>query len=213
MQANPLKQLIPVPASISRDWTITVNGERVDAASACISSQFGRWHYGLHPHGYDTCWFEEPNGGGVITIPYSVIDNEIWVGLIIEHRPNMGGRRLCAIGGYIDPGEHPDFAAAREMAEEVALSDQPPTALPGPAANPNRAVYIADAERGQGCHFYCLSVAAESLQPERDSCRRWVAPESAEMDSVLFYHWREAIVRTADSLALAGIARLLASQS
>ncbi len=124
----------------------------------------------------------------------------------------MGGERLCAIGGFIDSGELPEAAAAREMTEEVALADQPPIALPGPAANPNRAMVIADGERGQGCHFYRLPVAADSLQPERDACRVWLAPPHAEMDSVLFYHWREAVLRTADSLALAGIARLLASE-
>ena len=124
----------------------------------------------------------------------------------------MGGERLCAIGGFIDAGEQPDVAAAREMAEEVALSDEPPAALPGPAANSNRASVIADPEEGQGAHFYALAVAPESLQPEHDACRVWRAPPQAEMASVQFYRWRDAIGRTADALALAGIARLLARE-
>jgi 8-oxo-dGTP pyrophosphatase MutT (NUDIX family) len=124
----------------------------------------------------------------------------------------MGGQRLCAIGGYIDAGERSDMVAAREMKEQVALMGAVPVALPRPAANLNRTMYIVGAEQGLGCHYYSQSVPPEWLSNECDGSWIWAALPQAEYDLVWFCTWREAVVRTTYALVLAGIARLLANE-
>ncbi len=202
-----LPRLAPVPPGERRGWTLTVDGARVDCAAAELTSPIGTWQYGWHPRGYDTWWFTEERGGGSLTLPYARRDGELLVGLLSEDRPNMGGAVLCAIGGYVDPGEDHATAQAREAEEETGLTG---TAMAlGEAVNPNRAFFVMDAAQGAGVHLFAVQIDASALEARGDGWM-WRARRGAEVREVSFLPWRAAVDRTSDGMALAAIARLVA---
>lgn len=204
------KPLPPIPAGMQKGWGLRIDDKPVDCRSARLDSKFGTWSYGMHPHGYDGWWFAEFGGGGVITLPYSVIDDILWVGLIEEDRPNLGGETLCAIGGYLDENENPETAARREAFEETGLS-VPHFRLAGVPAASNRALFVADHRAGEGVKFYAAHVPQEALTPPTEGRRYWSPPRKAEVGRVVFMDWRDAVMSSPDALALAAIARLLAT--
>jgi len=189
---------------------VTLDGQSVPCSSLRLESGFGTLSYGWHPKGYDTWCFAEEGGGGAICVPTCVKDGEWLVGLVEEDRPNLGGRTLCAPGGFVDPGERQADAARREVAEETG-HDSSVKALGGVPMVSNRAFFFALPAQGQGVHAFTFEVNAAELC-ERTSEGYWkLAPKGkAELDGLLFMPWRTAVERCPDALALAAIARLLA---
>ncbi|MEM9385992.1 MAG: NUDIX domain-containing protein [Pseudomonadota bacterium] len=223
--------LTELPSDAEPDWTLIVDGTPMRCRMARLESVFGAWSYGWHPGGYDTWWFAEHAGGGAIVLPYVKVEGRLLVGLIAEQRPNAGSKVWGAIGGFVDGDESHLRAAQREALEEVGLASETVHALPGTPALSNRAFFVADLPAGKGVHFFAVAVpqAQVELVSERDTTGRkmhddllapspsspkvsgrWWTPPGAEIEQILFLDWEDAVVASADALALAGLARLKA---
>ena len=203
----------PVPEGTRRGWTLTLDGRPVSCRSLRLESSFGTLSYGIHPQGYDTWCFAEEGGGGVVCIPTCLKDGEWLVGLVEEDRPNLGGRTLCAPGGFVDPGEHQADAARRELSEETG-HDVSPRPLEGVPMVSDRAFFFAQPALDQGVHAFTFDVPPSELK-ERTVEGYWrLAPQGkAELDGLLFIPWKIAVTRSPDALALAVIARLMATRT
>lgn len=192
-----------IPKNSYKTWTVEIDGKEKLVEKITITSKFGEFTYGLRPEKYDGLAFHEQNGGGVIFLPYYFDSNRILhVGLIFESRPNMGEKpQLCAIGGFREPGESPEKSQARETLEETGLDSQAAVLLPGLPLNPNRTLFIADPERGEGINVFALEISENNLPSK----------ESDSFHRIHFFPWHKAISLSPDAIALAAIARLLAT--
>ncbi len=163
---TPLKD---IKNSLSRDWTLKIDGKEVPGVKSVELSNpsCGTLIYGEHPEGYDTWFFHENGGGGEIAILYfkdSV--GLLHISLIKENRINMDGENYCAIGGFFDPKDtNKEFAIHRETKEETGLETKLEK-LPGLVVNTNRAVFITNADEGQGLSCYSAEISLSDV--ERD---------------------------------------------
>ncbi|OGG58880.1 hypothetical protein A2765_00675 [Candidatus Kaiserbacteria bacterium RIFCSPHIGHO2_01_FULL_56_24] len=210
-------EIKPIPAETKRGWKVLIDGAEIKPAHISLESGFGTLEYGLRPEGYDGWTFKEKNGGGSILIPYSRIDGDIIVGLIEERRLNIGETPvLCAIGGFVDPHESHRDAQIREAREETGLDSSEAKRLEGLPANTNRSFFVTDPSLDEGVDAYSLYVPQERLRKTSDGTWQFGddAPDPDVMiekrHAVRFLPWREAIRRTPDAIARAGIAQLLA---
>ena len=203
--------LSEIPADKKPGWTVTINGERTNANKVEIESRFGRLEYGQHPGGgYDTWTFTEAGHGGAITVPYALADDgTLLVGLIEEDRPNMGGKRWCAIGGFRNPFESAVAAEQRERHEEADVLARLEAQRLGVRINCNRAFFVADPKEDQGIQAARLEVPFRQLQATAVPGAR--AELRGPKSTVVFFAWTDAVLRTSgDGIALAGIAQLAA---
>lgn len=154
-----------IPDDHKRDWTVIVDGKRVEVSILELHSRFGDFYYGLRSEGFDGWVFHERGGGGSFTIPYAwTPEGELRVGLVLEERPNMSAQPvLCAIGGFIDSGETHDQAQIREAREETGLDAQRSTKLEGLPANSNRFFFVANPYAGEGM-YVCIRIGAILLR-------------------------------------------------
>jgi ADP-ribose pyrophosphatase YjhB (NUDIX family) len=210
-------KMVPIPKEKGRGWKVIIDGEERVVGQIELQSKFGTLTYGLRPEGYDGWVFREQGGGGVVTVPYSrTPDGELLVGLLMEKRANMGdGYVWCVIGGFIDPGETHKQAQVRETAEEAGLNAVTAMELAGPHTNANRAFFVADADAGEGVHASALSLPFDLLEAD-DSIFKLkdaaVLPGFKKAADVRFFPWRVAVGITADALARAAIAQLVAAK-
>ncbi len=194
------------------DWQLWVDGTPVPCGSLQLTSEVGYVTYGRHPRGYDTWWFRERNGGSGALLPVSRAPSGWLVGLVEEERPNMGGSRLCVLGGFRDAEESALCAAVREADEEVGLAVPVGEVVGlGAPVSPNRAFWIADRERGEGTALFVQAVDFRALVPAGPMRWTWVAQRAAEQRGLVFLPWREAVASTADALALSAIVRWIAT--
>ncbi len=208
----------PIPREKKRGWRLAIDGKEVESSMLELSSKFGTLLYGLRPEGYDAWVFAETAGGGAVTIPYAFTDGkELLVGLLPEKRANMGGERLCLVGGFVDPGEKHRDAAVREASQEAGITFTS-AELPGLPLNANRAFFVADPDAGEGLHCYAVHVHFAMLTHVEG--RDWrIDSEYADAEAlgkakhVVFMPWHQAVQRTADAIAVAAIARLMAALS
>lgn len=211
--------MISIPPDKKRGWEVTIDGIKMHPSIVRIESKFGELIYGLRPEGYDAWVFKEIGGGGAVTIPF-VIDQKngtLLVGLLPESRPNMGGLQLCAVGGFIDPGESHKDAAVREAEEESGL-DIEAEKIEGVTFNSNRAFFVADPSCGEGMHTWGVRIPFEWLSFNNNDGTWHIAQlpnGSAERlgkaTKVVFMPWIRAVRESADGIALAAIARLVAT--
>ncbi|QQS15118.1 MAG: NUDIX domain-containing protein [Rhodospirillales bacterium] len=169
--------------------------------------------------GYDGWSYREPNGG-VVIVPFVMIRDEVFVGVVKQYRHNMGGAVLNAPRGFVDPGESPNAAAAREYHEETGANAEAVEELPGEAVNTNSA-FVETPKRGDGVRFFKVSVQAGDVECIDGrfllSPRMVSQSESAvshrlaeQLERMEFIPWYDA-ARVADMFTVAGVARLLAS--
>ncbi|MDE2071483.1 MAG: NUDIX domain-containing protein [Patescibacteria group bacterium] len=148
-----------------------------------------------------------------MTVPWAKMpDGEILVGLVHEHRPNMGPvKTLSPPGGFVDAGESREQAQRRESVEEGGLDTGGAVPLPGLPVNSDRLYLVQDATKDEGMHMYHIEVAFDRLEqvgpslwrPKKDVIRH-------KKESDLYFHpWREAVDLSADALGLAAIAKLM----
>ena len=116
---------IDAEAQDGRGWQIEVNGETIEGQ--ITEARLGSEHlgidvvYGQRPEGYDGIVIRERGGGGAVTIPYMVHPetSDVYVGLVEESRPTIGGKVLNVPRGFLNKGEGHDDAAIRETTEET----------------------------------------------------------------------------------------------
>lgn len=211
-------EMQPIPSVKARGWAVKIDGKEQTVGSVELESKFGKLIYGLRPEGYDAWVFCEAGGGGAVTIPVSVmLGGKVFVGLILEKRANMGDKPVwCAIGGFLDPGETHEQTQVREAAEESGLNTMSAKNLPGLHINSNRAFFVADAA-SEGTRAYVLNVPEDMLELDGGECWKLKAstllPGFKKSGDVRFFEINEAILRTADALALAAMAKVMVLMS
>jgi len=206
-----------IPKEVPQDkrWKVDDSyDERRNVDFLQLLSQCGLLIYGQRPEGYPSWVFAEQGGGGVIILPYVIpVSGEILVGLIKEKRANMGEEPAwCGIGGFLNPNETHREAQVREFVEETGFLEAVQSEeLPGLPINADRAFYVADPQKGEGVHAYCIRILDGELEANgdcfklRDSVLR---PGFEKVNEVRFFPWRKAVQITADGLALAALAKL-----
>lgn len=212
----------PIPEDKKRGWKVLLNGqEQGGVETFClVSEKHGELTYGLRPEGYDAWVYREPNGGGEVTIPYSISpEGQLIVGLLQEARPNMGVIKVwCAIGGFVDRGESKEKAQVREAGEEAGLDAKKARILPGLPTVANRAFWVADCCNGEGVHAFGLPIPYNQLDPEENvgsGVPVWKLRETnflpgfKKQDDLRFFICYDAIAKTADGLARSAIAQLM----
>ncbi len=206
-------------------WRIFVNGEEQLRVLHLVLDHpsFGTLTYGLTAGGHDGWSFHERGGGGSVILPFSMVDGELFVGLVEQQRPHQGGTVLNAPRGFVDPAERRDAAAQRELMEETGI-DVPASALsalPGAPANPNSG-FFETTGTDEGVHFFAVEIPAERLlgqgnrrmfaegavDKRAEVCRSKLAEQVGE---VVFVPWYEAAT-LGDMFTNAAVARLLAAR-
>lgn len=210
----------PVPDG-SKRYRVIVDGIEVDARHVRIeSNRFEIVEYGERPEGYDGCVVYERGGGGAATIPWTVYEGELYVGLVQESRANMFGTWYDVCGGYVNPHEtHAQAAARRATVEAGITADAPRDELPGRAVNANRTYFVGDPAKGEGIHFFAVFVPVDHVEIDYDEQHLRLlrfktgiptVQLSKPAEKIRFLPWRDAIRESPCGIALAGIMRLIA---
>lgn len=128
--------------------------------------------YGQGPDGYDQWAIREPNGGGSVTVPYVVIDGELYVGAISQFR-RFTGRKITEVSrGFSLPDETHDETSSRELGEETGAHESLSSRrypLDGKNVNPNSTFFIANPNKGEGVKFFALQMRPDEVELRRDS--------------------------------------------
>jgi hypothetical protein len=156
-----------LPDGAKRGWKAYLNGEEITEPirSIVISNPgFGDLRYGATPMGYDAWAFHENGGGGSVVIPYAVLDGRLYIGLILQNRPNQGGKVLNVPRGFLEPGKNHFETAHKESDEEVGYGKPYDiTPLGGEPQNPN-STFFETWGQGEGVRFYALPIPSEALE-------------------------------------------------
>jgi len=201
---------------------VYVDGRPVDQVASIVIEhpRLGTLTYGETPLGYDSWSFRENGGGGSVILPFIVANDEVFVGVVRQMRPNQGGEVWNLPRGFLDPGEDRALSAARELTEEVGLPVQAADVfpLPGQPGNPNSAFFETWAE-GEGVTFFGVKVDA-ALTVRADDGFRFksevldespLAQRSRLAEAIgeaLFIPWYDA-AQLGDLFTNAAVARLL----
>jgi ADP-ribose pyrophosphatase YjhB (NUDIX family) len=115
---------IPAEKQSNPGWKVIVNGDSWEAVGSAklVQEKMGiQVSYGMRPEGYDGITIRELTGGGAVTIPYMIHPEtgHIYVGLVKEYRPLLGGDVWNVPRGFVDFGETHQQAAEREVVEEM----------------------------------------------------------------------------------------------
>lgn len=112
-----------------RDWTVYIDGKVTPIKNrlSIESKEFGRFEYAMSSLGHDAIVYTYAGKGGVVIVPYCIIDGELFVGFVEQLRPNQadayGNTKVLNLPqGYVDPGEQFITASERESDEELELN-------------------------------------------------------------------------------------------
>ncbi len=203
----------------SRQWRAFVGDQEVDSAKVVlVNSAFDvAIGVGQRPEGYQGPIVRQSHGGGEVSLPFfrhPERDGEIWVGLLMESRPNMGGATLCAVGGLNAATLSRDETIRKEGEEEGGFSAEP-NILPGAFVNGDRLFFLADPRANEGVRFGAIEVPFSAMTFEDGITEEAHFSAGTEFGkkpgAVIFKPWKRAVIETADALALSAIARLVAS--
>lgn len=184
--------------------------------------------YGQTPAGYDSWNFHEAGGGGSVIIPYVLVKEDIFIGVVKEARYNMGGDIWnCPRGGLNSSTESHLAAAQRELAEEVFQCEtfDPTTCevveLPGEPGNP-LSTYFATLDPSEGCRYFATSFNEADIVQDGDGYifrEGFIKPNhkfSADQQRVgerisecRFIHWTQGACLK-DQFTNVAVARLIA---
>lgn len=163
------KLVKPISEETNHDWVIEIDGQPVKAKHVTFNnSKFGLLSFGQRPEGTIGWIWHEASGGGQGVVPYSVIDDLLFIGLVQESRPMLSGLAWNIPRGFINPGETHFDSAKRELGEEVGnLSWLELKELQGLPANPN-STFFDTSSRGGDFRFFGLEIPAVILTPNID---------------------------------------------
>ncbi len=207
----------------ARNWIVLLDDQPVHAVRSLTvhHPHYGVLAYGETPAGHDGWSFRETGGGGVVVLPFVPRANDLYVGLLRQHRHNQGGDVWNAPRGFVEPGEDHLAAGHRELGEETGIDARLHRLflLAGSPGNPNSA-FFETPEASLGVRFVAvefspgdltevdgtlqLREALVSSNPEARSHRT-----AEQISAARFFHWTEA-ARVADMFTNAAVARLLA---
>lgn len=198
------------------DWIVLADGKMISVGKLLIVNPRAGLAIalGMRPEGYQGPIIRESKGGGEVSLPYfrHPTTGELWVGLLMESRPNMGGAALCVVGGMNSAGLTRDETMMKEGEEEGGFTADPEI-LPGSFINHNRLLALADYRQNEGIRVGAVEVPFEMLSFEdgitTEAHFREGTTFGKKPGAVIFKPWQTAVGETADGIALAAIARLL----
>jgi ADP-ribose pyrophosphatase YjhB (NUDIX family) len=162
-------KVLPLEEGAERGWTVKLDGKEVSANHIEMANpELGTSViYGQRPEGFDGPILKERGGGGSVTVPYMIhpTTGALYVGLIREYRPTMGGDGVhyAVPRGMLDMGESHLDASVRETKEELGLkSNTLEPILLAEGKNFNSA-FFDTSEDGEGVKFFALPVSLEDL--------------------------------------------------
>ncbi len=162
----------PVPVGKVKDWSASILDEsgvrQIKLQNPKIAMSV---HYGMRPEGYDGVVVREERGGSVI-IPYTVDESgQLYVGVIKESRPTMGGFVWNLPRGAADAADKDlKLAALREMEEETGIKTNLDRIRQlSSNVNPNSA--LMDTSTGNGVSFFALEFRPVELVKDDGSYR------------------------------------------
>ncbi len=156
-------------------WKLTVDGVGLSPKQfTLVNEQLGgQLVYGRNPaSGRDQWAYHERGGGGSITLPFAILDDELYIAVVQQNRPlQSDGPALNTVRGFLDPGRTHFETAAAELSQELGLMAGP-IELPGPGNNPNSA-FFETRGGGEGVSFWAVPVPAGLLERTDDPlCRQ-----------------------------------------
>lgn len=167
---------IPPDKQGKRGWKVEVNGVEVaEVSRVSISNpKFGVLEYGSDPAGYDRWGFHENGGGGSVVVPYSLIEGELYIGVVEQVRVNQGGAVLNIPRGFLHAGETHFRAARREFVEETSHTPQKNDVFrfEGRSMNPNSA-FFETIGPDEGVQAFGLRISHEVLERRLDGGYRF----------------------------------------
>ncbi|OGD94983.1 hypothetical protein A3F02_03735 [Candidatus Curtissbacteria bacterium RIFCSPHIGHO2_12_FULL_38_9b] len=221
-----LKNVSEIDDQVSRGWKVELNGEVVDEVSSIrlIQERMGVYaEYGKTPGGWDGLALEEVGGGGSVTVPYLNIDDEIYIGVVEENRPNAGGMVLNVPRGFMDPGETHFQTAKRELTEETGYEpvEKRIQSLEGDPMNPNSTYFVTKGDGG--VRVYKVEIREDEVMTvvhdaDKPEGRVYAFnPEVLNAESKMgekvmksrFIHWSK-VIKLNDMFTVAAVGRLLA---
>lgn len=165
-------EVTPLKGDDSRGWEVQIDGQPVDASSLVITnSNLGvNVSYGMRPEGYDGVVIRERGGGGSVTVPYTRVDDELYVGMVLEERKTIGSYVWNVPRGFLDAGERHEDAAVRELQEETGAQAKTygSIILLASGINANSAFFDTNSQPNEpnaGVRFYALEVDGSALEP------------------------------------------------
>jgi len=214
---------IPYNEQKNRSWTLEIDtGGGLKMVKnvrrmRLYNDSFGDLTYGKTPDGYDSWSFHQRGGGGAVTIPFAIINNQVYFGLIWQKRHNQGGFVWNSPGGFLGFGEKHDDAAKTQLIDETGFSaDDRIFSLEGELANPNRAFFKTWVS-GEGEKFYAIEVKAGELELEPEHKGAFCfkkellkeLPKTAEViGKCVFFPWPFPVM-VGDEYTIVVVARLL----
>lgn len=130
-----------------RGWEVYLNDELVDfpiRSIRLVQTRMGvTAEYAMGPQKYDQIVLKEPGGGGAITVPYLVDpEGQIFIGMVHQYRPLIGGVIPNAPRGFFDPNNDANHSetAENELGQETNLREMGKRIVPlAHGINPNTA--------------------------------------------------------------------------
>ncbi|MBI2676575.1 MAG: NUDIX domain-containing protein [Candidatus Yanofskybacteria bacterium] len=191
----------PITKETKHDWTIEVDGQSVDAKHVVFDNpKFGKLSFGQRPEGTVGWMWHEASGGDQGVVPFSVINNLLYIGLIQEERPTIPGRFTWNIPrGFINPGETHLESAKRKLKEEFFSVEIPPGILVRKDGG-----FIIPMFGGGTARFLCFEFRDGSIRP--------ATKIGEKIGKCLFVDWRLAAL-VPDTFTGMGTLKLLAENS
>lgn len=159
---------IPASRANTKGWVLTLDGRVTDYRILELKNpKYGTIAAGQTPGGYDSWAFHEIGGGGSVSVPYTIINGKLFIGVVAEKRPNLGGIVLNVPRGFLTKlqgaVEKASDAAKRELQEETGLSaeeilgNQKSLHRDSAGVNMNSAFFVTVVYE-EGVHFFAAKI-------------------------------------------------------
>lgn len=206
-----------IPDGHLSDWHVLIDEEEYTGNLHVLqlwNAQYGMITMGLDPKGqFVGICINEIGDGGQQTLPFSIINGVLYIGVVPEWRRNHDTVVLNAPRGYMSPKLDRITNAKAELLEEVGVEDQGVVfALPGKPVNPNSAWFVTT--DGGGFHYFAVEIPSHDLVRDEeiwvfDDAHEPVQGAGEKIFKCRFIPWYEAM-KLEDNFTVAGVGRLMA---